>query len=93
MRDFTRGIEEASYRRDIPIGRPESKPLKLQPIALAPRDGREVLCTDGQSWRVCRPKLLREDVWEYHRDEKHAPGHSWSMVPTHFILLEDLPSA
>lgn len=62
----------------------------LRPISEAPRDGREILCTDGSLWRVCRPKLFRTDVWEYHRDERNAPGHSWSMVPTHFILLEDL---
>ena len=60
-----------------------------RPIADAPRDGREVLCTDGHIWRVCVPKLFG-DRWEFFRDEKHAPGHTWSMVPTHFILLEDL---
>lgn len=62
----------------------------LRPIAEAPRDGREVLCTDGSIWRVCVPKLFG-DKWEFFRDEKIIPGHSWSMVPTHFIALEDLP--
>lgn len=66
-------------------------PRRLRPIADAPRDGREVLCTDGKIWRVCVPKMHRIDVWEYFRDEAHCPGHTWSMVPTHFILIEDLP--
>ncbi len=71
----------------------EGKILMLRPIKDAPRDGREVLCTDGVIWRVCTPKQFIDGHWEFFRDDKHAPGHTWSMVPTHFILLEDLPQA
>lgn len=65
----------------------------LKPIAEAPRDGREILCTDGKLWRVCTPKEFQPDLWEFARFE---PGngratHTWSMAPTHFISLEDLP--
>jgi hypothetical protein len=63
----------------------------LRPIAEAPRDGREILCTDGVIWRVCTPREFMPDIWEFHRDERFCPGHTWSMAPTHFMLLEDLP--
>jgi hypothetical protein len=33
------------------------------------------------------------DVWEYFRDEINAPGHSWSMVPTHWMHLPPPPEA
>ena len=33
------------------------------------------------------------DVWEYFRDDEHAPGHSWSMRPTHWRPLPKLPEA
>lgn len=53
----------------------------LKPIKDAPRDGREVLCTDGKVWRVCVPKKFQPDVWEYFRDEQHAPGHTLGRKP------------
>lgn len=81
-----------------------------QPIETAPRDGRELLMTDGKTIRVCYPKLFPRplsmggtddgdhttdsragDVWEYFRDDKYAPGHTWSMVPTHWMPLPELP--
>lgn len=67
------------------------KIVMLRPISEAPCDGREILCTNGEIWRVCVPKLLQPGVWEFFRNERICPGHSWSMEPTHFLLLEDLP--
>jgi hypothetical protein len=32
------------------------------------------------------------DVWEYFRDEVNAPGHSWSMRPTHWMPLPPPPT-
>jgi hypothetical protein len=32
------------------------------------------------------------DVWEYFRDDEHAPGHSWSMCPTHWMPLPPPPA-
>lgn len=57
-----------------------------------PRDGRELLMKiqrdDGTQFvRVCVPKLFRADVWEYHRDEKFTEGHTWSMMPTHWMEI------
>lgn len=79
-------------------------------VETAPRDGRELLMTDGETVRVCYPKLIprpfdqggfdREgnaivsrvgDVWEYFRDDRNAPGHTWSMVPTHWQELPEMP--
>jgi len=53
--------------------------------------------------RVCTPKQFPRplerladvhnidsqpgDIWEYHRDERHAPGHTWSMIPTHWMEI------
>lgn len=64
--------------------------LNLMPIADAPRDGREVLVTDGTTWRVAVPKRFGNE-WEWFRSETFCPGHTWSIEATHFILLEDLP--
>lgn len=70
---------------------PAKAPLVLRPIAEAPRDGREVLCTDGVLWRVCTPKFFSPD-WEFHSHIcTGGRVNSWSMVPTHFVLLENLP--
>jgi len=33
------------------------------------------------------------DLWEYFRDDVNAPGHSWSMVPTHWMPLPPPPAA
>jgi hypothetical protein len=69
-----------------------SRAVGLRPIAEAPRDGREILCTDGIFWRVCTPKEDTTDIWEFHRHIGTGGRiHSWSMAPTHFIPLEDLP--
>jgi len=79
--------------------------MDWQPIETAPRDGRELLCTDGMVVRVCSPKrfprpvTLDDDMttskagdwWEYFRDDENAPGHSWSMRPTHWMPLPMLP--
>lgn len=77
-----------------------------QPIETAPRDGREILGTDGHVTRVCYPKLFPRpigegggpdcasqpgDRWEYFRDDEHAPGHSWSIEPTHWMPLPAPP--
>lgn len=76
-----------------------------QPIETAPRDGREILGFDGIEMRVCYPKQFprpiktgddlsvskRGDRWEFFRDESNAPGHSWSMVPTHWMPLPEPP--
>lgn len=72
-----------------------------------PRDGQSLLMTDGENIHICYPKLFPRplsmmsdvhnvesrvgDVWEYFRDEKDAPGHSWSMIPTHWMPLPELP--
>jgi hypothetical protein len=61
--------------------------INWKPMAELPeghRDGRDLLCTDGMVARVCRPKRFKPDVWEYHRDERWCPGHTWSMIPTHW---------
>ncbi len=74
-----------------------------------PRDGRQLLMTDGEHVHVCYPKRFPRplsqinsydengasfsklgDVWEYFRDET-VPGHSWSMVPTHWMEIPELP--
>lgn len=76
-----------------------------------PRDGRDLLMTDGESVHVCYPKRFPRptsglvpfdengniiskpgDVWEYFRDDKIAPGHSWRMVPTHWMEIPELPT-
>lgn len=77
-----------------------------QPIETAPRDGREILAVDdGGLIRVARPKLfprpLRHDddlstskpgdVWEVFSDHDNCPGHTWSMVPTHWMPLPAPP--
>lgn len=62
-------------------------PMKLRPISEMPeelRDGREVLCTDGDIWRVCRPKLFRPDVWEYFRDCRN-PTKGCTIPASHTI--------
>lgn len=78
---------------------------RWQPIETAPRDGRPLLMTNGEMVRVCYPKLFPRpvahgddratsragDVWEYHRDDEHAPGHTWSIVPTHWMPLPEQP--
>jgi hypothetical protein len=77
-------------------GREAPKDPEWQSMESAPRDGREILCTDGERVRVCRPKRfprplskISADVViesmagdrEYFRDDDVIPGHSWSMVP------------
>lgn len=76
-----------------------------QPIETAPRDGCRLLMTDGEEVQVCYPKLFPRpisagddmtesrpgDRWEYFRDDEHAPGHSWSMRPTHWMPLPSPP--
>lgn len=69
---------------------PAASTLVLRPIAAAPADGREILCTDGVYWRVCAPKMGADGIWEYARDDANC-FHSWGMAPTHFIYLEELP--
>lgn len=79
-------------RRKWAVPLPPPLPSILRPIAEAPRDGREILCTDGILWRVCMPKEFSPDIWEFHRHIGTGGRiHSWSMAPTHFIHLEDLP--
>lgn len=79
--------------------------MEWQPIETAPRDGREILATDGDVVRVCRPKMFPRpisagddltmskagDVWEFFRDEANAPGQSWSLRPTHWMPLPPTP--
>lgn len=76
-----------------------------QPIETAPRDGRKLLMTDGENIHVCYPKMfprplhpetdlnvsMAGDRWEYFRDNVNAPGHTWSMCPTHWMPLPPLP--
>ena len=63
-----------------------------QPIETAPRDGGPLLCTDGENTHVCYPKLFRSDHWEYFRDDKVVPGHTWSICPTHWLPLPSPPA-
>jgi hypothetical protein len=77
-----------------------------QPIETAPRDGRELLMTDGTVKRVCYPKKFPRpivagddltiskpgDVWEFFSDYEIVRGHSWSIIPTHWMPLPDLPT-
>lgn len=76
-----------------------------QPIETAPRDGRELLMTDGVRVRVCYPKRYPRpisggddltisragDVWEFFRDYEIMPNHSWSLVPTYWMPLPAPP--
>lgn len=80
----------SSKRRWVPL---THRVVGLRPIAEAPQDGREVLCTDGVLWRVCVQKEFAPDIWEFARHECAGITHTWSMAPTHFLLLEDLPQA
>jgi hypothetical protein len=80
---------------------------RWQPIETAPRDGREILGVCGDMIRVCWPKLFPRpitpgddmtdsrpgDRWEYFRDNEHAPGHTWSICPTHWMPLPLPPPA
>lgn len=80
-----------TFLRRIWVAPPSGRPT-LRPIEDAPRDGREVLCTDGIFWRVCTPKEDTTDIWEFHRHIGTGGRiHSWSMAPTHFLYLEELP--
>lgn len=78
-----------------------------QPIETVPSDGREILCINAQrEMKICYPKLFPRpihpnggdirkpqagDRWEYFRDEVNAPGHTWSMMPTHWMPLPQWP--
>jgi len=80
-----------TFLRRIWVAPPSGKPT-LRLIADAPRDGREILCTDGIFWRVCTPKADVPNMWEFHRHiGTGGRVHSWSMAPTHFLYLEELP--
>ena len=81
------------HRDDAPSGQPDdgARASAWQPIETAPRDGRELLCCCGDLIRVCRPKAFQQEVWEYFRDEVNAPGHTWSMEPTHWMPLPPAP--
>lgn len=83
-------MAKSSKRRWVPN---TYRIVGLRPIAeVTPyMDGREVLITDGVYWRVGIPKAFKDGIWEYHRDDANCPGHTWSMAPTHFILIEELP--
>jgi hypothetical protein len=62
-----------------------------QTIFTAPRDGTHILCRDcNGTVQVCYPKTFDNLRWEYFRDEGHAPGHSWSMIPTHWMPIPPL---
>ena len=80
-----------TFLRRIWVAPPSARPT-LRPIADAPRDGREILCTDGIFWRVCVPKEDSPDMWEWHQHIGTGGRiHSWSMAATHFLYLEELP--
>lgn len=77
-----------------------------QPIETAPRDGRKLLMTDGKEIQVCYPKLFPRpiagedekslqqskagDRWEYFRHPKS--NDTWSLTPTHWMELPELPT-
>lgn len=79
------------------------------PMETAPMDGREILCVNEYGTiKVCSPKTFprpihpdggdmtvprKGDRWEYFRDDENAPGHTWSMIPTHWMPLPSLPNA
>ena len=69
--------------------------LEWRPIETAPKDGTAVLClaADG-TVRVGRRKLSFEKSGKYEcfRSDEHAPGHSWSIIPTHWQPLPEPPN-
>ena len=70
-------------------------------IDSAPKDGTRILGFDGDAAepiQICYAKAFPKpfdgyseewprDKWEFFRDDKHAPGHSWSFFPTHWMPL------
>jgi hypothetical protein len=63
------------------------------PIETAPRDGTEILAiSEDGVIRVCSAKMFWKDRWEVFRDDKHSPGHTWSIIPTHWMPLPAPPT-
>lgn len=53
---------------------------------LFPRPLTELKGSDPTKW-----ESRAGDRWEYFRDDEHAPGHTWSLVPTHWMFLPEPP--
>jgi hypothetical protein len=72
-------------------------PSEWQPIETAPKDGTQILCFDVRTGeiRVAIRKLFfdRSGAYEWFRDDKIVPGHTWSLLPTHWMPLPAPPVA
>lgn len=76
---------------------------RWQPIETAPKDGTRILAFDPEcGTEICYPKMFPRpvdgyseswprDKWEIFRDDKYAPGHTWSFYPTHWMPLPPPP--
>jgi len=53
---------------------------------LFPRPIEELSGTNPELW-----ESRKGDSWEYFRDQLNAPGHSWSIKPTHWMPLPAPP--
>ena len=62
------------------------------PIETVPDDLHDIIGVNENGFiQVCKRKLFAKGVWEYFRNDEHAPGHSWSMIPTHWMPLPEPP--
>jgi len=73
-----------------------------QPIETAPDDGTEVLVLDNDTGEVrvgirkmysqVKYEQTGKHWYEWFRDDKFAPGHTWSVMATHWMPLPAPPS-
>lgn len=62
-------------------------------IKTAPDDGNPVLVKNAETGevRVGVRKLFfeRSGAYEWFRDDEFVPGHTWSIVPTHWMKIPE----
>lgn len=68
-----------------------------QPIETAPDDANPVLCLNSHTGeiRVGWRKLFYEKskAYEWFRSDEYCPGHTWSLIATHWMPLPAPPAA
>lgn len=66
-----------------------------QPIETAPISDERVLCLDDTTGeiRVAVRKQFFEKSgrYEWFRSDEFCPGHTWSLIPSHWMPLPPLP--